>query len=112
MTLIGKFETVRWKFYSPSLLYLTQVRFLNGGVRGVYQFGNFYYSLFCFLFAEYPLFQDLILDNKLCELVIHLALNDAESYVCASATKCLTAMVQVDRLWNEELRDKDLVVRK
>ncbi|XP_034249163.1 uncharacterized protein LOC117650022 isoform X2 [Thrips palmi] len=59
--------------------------------------------------SKYPLFQDLILDNKLCEVVVHLALNDAESYVCASATKCLTAMVRVDRLWNEELMDKDLV---
>lgn len=59
---------------------------------------------------EYPLFQELILDNKLCEVVVHLALNDAENYVCASATKCLTAMVRVDRLWNEELMDKDLVV--
>ncbi|KAK3931173.1 BRCA1-associated ATM activator 1 [Frankliniella fusca] len=59
--------------------------------------------------TKYPLFQELILDNKLTEVVVHLALNDAENYVCASATKCLTAMVCVDRFWNEELTDKDLV---
>ncbi|XP_052129006.1 uncharacterized protein LOC113202106 isoform X3 [Frankliniella occidentalis] len=59
--------------------------------------------------TKYPLFQELILDNKLTEVVVHLALNDAENYVCASATKCLTAMIRVDRFWNEELSDKDLV---
>jgi len=63
-----------------------------------------------FLSLEFPAFQEHVLENELCPLVLVLAMDDSESYVRASAIKCLCAMVRVQRFWTDCLASQNLPV--
>lgn len=63
-----------------------------------------------FLSTEFPAFQEHVLENELCTLVLVLAMDDSESYVRASAIKCLCAMVRVQRFWTDCLASQNLPV--
>ncbi|XP_071444768.1 BRCA1-associated ATM activator 1 [Hetaerina americana] len=52
---------------------------------------------------KFPVFQEMLLKNNLCELTVKVGIIDSEPYVRGSALACLTAMVQVTPLWNEGL---------
>lgn len=54
----------------------------------------------------------MILDSELPSLVITMAVSDSESYVRASAIKCLAEMVQVNEFWDPVLDKQELVVRQ
>jgi hypothetical protein len=60
--------------------------------------------------TEFPAFQEHVLENELCPLVLVLAMDDSESYVRASAIKCLCAMVRVQRFWTDCLASQDMPV--
>lgn len=60
--------------------------------------------------TEFPAFQQLILEHGICPVVVHLAKNDAESFVRASALNCLCPMVNVKVLWEQCLSSMDLMV--
>ncbi|KAJ9580213.1 hypothetical protein L9F63_004156, partial [Diploptera punctata] len=57
---------------------------------------------------KFPAFQDHVVENELCPLVLVLAMDDTESYVRASAIKCLCAMVRVQRFWTDCLASQNL----
>ncbi|XP_069697444.1 BRCA1-associated ATM activator 1 [Periplaneta americana] len=57
---------------------------------------------------KFPAFQEHVLENELCPLVLVLAMDDTESYVRASAIKCLCSMVRVQRFWTDCLASQDL----
>ncbi|XP_063240343.1 uncharacterized protein LOC134541106 isoform X2 [Bacillus rossius redtenbacheri] len=58
--------------------------------------------------AGFPSFQELVLESGLCELALAAAAGDGESYVRASALKCLGTMVRVPRLWDACLASREL----
>lgn len=47
---------------------------------------------------------------KIPPIVYEMAKHDSESYVRASAYKCLTKMVSINTLWENSLSQLDLVV--
>lgn len=60
---------------------------------------------------EYPAFQKHILDSQICPIVDAIARNDTESYVRASALKCLKTMLQIKLFWDGYLTSSNLIVR-
>lgn len=66
--------------------------------------------VYLFVSIEFPAFQEHVLENELCPLVLVLAMDDSESYVRASAIKCLCAMVRVQRFWTDCLASQHLPV--
>ncbi|XP_075230769.1 integrator complex assembly factor Brat1 isoform X2 [Lycorma delicatula] len=58
---------------------------------------------------KFPAFQNLLLESNFPSAIISMVECDEESYVRASAIICLQKMVQVKRLWEEALFDKNLV---
>ncbi|XP_046406270.1 uncharacterized protein LOC124171171 [Ischnura elegans] len=57
---------------------------------------------------KFPVFQEMLLKHKLCEIAVKAGVIDSEPYVRASALACLTSMVQVSLLWAECLSTLDL----
>lgn len=72
--------------------------------RIIFHFFSFFVSI------EFPAFQQHILENGLCPVVVQVAQNDAEPYVRASALKCLSQMVHVTLLWEHYLSSMNLIV--
>lgn len=60
--------------------------------------------------SEFPAFQEHILSNGLCPLVVDIAKNDSEYYVRASALNCISQMVPVNMFWEQCFSSLDLVV--
>ncbi|KAK9888026.1 hypothetical protein WA026_000309 [Henosepilachna vigintioctopunctata] len=60
---------------------------------------------------EFQSFQKVIVDNDLCNLVLNMSLLDGESFVRASAIKCLNNLVQIDLFWKNHLKDQDIIVK-
>lgn len=61
-------------------------------------------------FSEFPAFQEHILSNGLCPLVVDIAKNDSEYYVRASALSCISQMVPVNMFWEQCFSALDLIV--
>ncbi|XP_047107452.1 uncharacterized protein LOC124776482 [Schistocerca piceifrons] len=57
---------------------------------------------------KFPVFQDHLLEHELIGLVVAMSIDDAESYVRASAINCLCHMVKIERFWAECLFAQDL----
>ncbi|XP_022209775.2 uncharacterized protein LOC111065718 [Drosophila obscura] len=58
---------------------------------------------------KFPAFQQFLIDAKIPPIVYEMAKNDSESYVRASAFKCLSQMVTINLLWDNGLSQLDLV---
>lgn len=58
---------------------------------------------------KFPAFQQHILENGLCPVVVHLAKNDSEAFVRASALNSLCPMVNVKVIWEQCLSSMDLM---
>ncbi|KAL3273965.1 hypothetical protein HHI36_015387 [Cryptolaemus montrouzieri] len=58
---------------------------------------------------DFPSFQKIILNNGFCNLVLTVSLMDGESFVRASALKCLHHLVQIDAFWKNHLENQDVV---
>ncbi|XP_017142330.1 uncharacterized protein LOC108155781 [Drosophila miranda] len=58
---------------------------------------------------KFPAFQQFLIDAKIPPIVYEMAKNDSESYVRASAFKCLSQMVSINLLWENCLSQLDLV---
>lgn len=59
---------------------------------------------------EFPAFQKMVLDARLCQLAVVLTTDDNESFVRASAIKSVTAMIKVPGFWNDCLEYEQLPV--
>ncbi|CAO1423827.1 unnamed protein product [Diamesa serratosioi] len=57
---------------------------------------------------KFPAFQKHILEHHICEIVEIIAKNDTESYVRASALKCLNSMISIKLFWEHALNSMDL----
>ncbi|KAJ8916096.1 hypothetical protein NQ315_004462 [Exocentrus adspersus] len=53
---------------------------------------------------KFPSFRDTVLDADLTSLVLKMALHDGESFVRATAVKCLQQMVKVQDFWDNLLK--------
>ncbi|XP_012283609.1 uncharacterized protein LOC105701446 [Orussus abietinus] len=58
---------------------------------------------------KYPAFQDFLLVNRFLQLAIEVATNDTESYVRASALTFISTTVRINKLWDAELCQLDLL---
>lgn len=63
-----------------------------------------------FLFSEFPAFQNFLYEAKMCPIILQMAKNDQEAYVRASALKCLSKMVMINVIWENDLNNNDLLV--
>lgn len=63
------------------------------------------------LFAEYPAFQKFLLTNQFPKVALEIVKTDGESYVRASALTFLATIVRINKLWDEQLSQLDLIVR-
>ncbi|EDW84549.1 uncharacterized protein Dwil_GK13078 [Drosophila willistoni] len=59
--------------------------------------------------SKFPAFQQFLIDAKIPPIVYEMAKNDSESYVRASAFKCLAKMVSINALWEHGLSQMDMV---
>lgn len=59
---------------------------------------------------EFPSFQELLQIENFPHLVLQLCENDSESFVRASALKCLQHMIKGDVLWKEFFEQEQLPV--
>ena len=50
------------------------------------------------------------MDSELPTLVVKMSTCDGESFVRATAIKCLQEMIQVEEIWNNALKTEDLSV--
>lgn len=60
--------------------------------------------------TEFPAFQQHIISNGLCPIVVQIAQHDAEFYVRASALACLCQMVQLNSYWEQCTSSENLTV--
>ncbi|KRT83220.1 HEAT domain-containing protein, partial [Oryctes borbonicus] len=61
-----------------------------------------------FAYSKFPSFQKVIIDSDLITLVVTMAVSDSESFVRASAIKCLQEMIKVNEFWNPTLTQQHL----
>ncbi|KAI8129654.1 hypothetical protein FF38_13103 [Lucilia cuprina] len=59
--------------------------------------------------VKFPAFQQFLHDYKMCPIVLQMAKNDQEPYVRASALKCLSKMVLINIIWDNDLNNQDLI---
>lgn len=59
---------------------------------------------------EFTAFQEHIVSNGLCRIIVQIAQNDAEPYTRASALACLSQMVLVDIYWETCLSSINIIV--
>ncbi|XP_046751934.1 uncharacterized protein LOC124414869 isoform X2 [Diprion similis] len=57
---------------------------------------------------KYPAFQDLLLANQFPQLIVDIVTTDEIGYVRATAVKCLSTFVRLDKIWAEKLYHLDL----
>lgn len=62
------------------------------------------------LFAEYPAFQEFLLTNQFPKVAIEIVKTDGESYVRASALTFIATIVRINKLWDHQLSQLDLIV--
>ncbi|XP_008197118.1 uncharacterized protein LOC100141760 isoform X11 [Tribolium castaneum] len=58
--------------------------------------------------GEFPSLQKVLMDSELPTLVVKMSTCDSESFVRATAIKCLQEMIQVEEIWNNALKSEDL----
>ncbi|XP_008197120.1 uncharacterized protein LOC100141760 isoform X12 [Tribolium castaneum] len=58
--------------------------------------------------AKFPSLQKVLMDSELPTLVVKMSTCDSESFVRATAIKCLQEMIQVEEIWNNALKSEDL----
>lgn len=59
-------------------------------------------------FKKFPSFSNIVLDADLPSLILKMALIDGESFVRATAVKCLQEMVKVEAFWNNLLESSNV----
>ncbi|KAL9873266.1 LOW QUALITY PROTEIN: uncharacterized protein ACN2A1_014378 [Glossina fuscipes fuscipes] len=59
--------------------------------------------------CKFPAFQQFLHDFKLCSIVSDMLRNDSETYVRASALKCLSKMVVINVIWENNLNGHELI---
>uniref|UniRef100_A0A1A9ZPU6 Uncharacterized protein n=1 Tax=Glossina pallidipes TaxID=7398 RepID=A0A1A9ZPU6_GLOPL len=59
--------------------------------------------------CKFPAFQQFLHDFKLCSIVSDMLRNDSETYVRASALKCLSKMVAINVIWENNLNGHELI---
>uniref|UniRef100_A0A1A9W9D7 Uncharacterized protein n=1 Tax=Glossina brevipalpis TaxID=37001 RepID=A0A1A9W9D7_9MUSC len=59
--------------------------------------------------CKFPAFQQFLHDFKLCSIVSDMLRNDSETYVRASALKCLSKMVVINVIWENDLNGQELI---
>ncbi|XP_044272399.1 uncharacterized protein LOC123016210 isoform X7 [Tribolium madens] len=57
---------------------------------------------------KFPSLQKVLMDSELPTLVVKMSTCDSESFVRATAIKCLQEMIQVEEIWNNALKSEDL----
>jgi hypothetical protein len=57
---------------------------------------------------KFPSLQKVLMDSELPTLVVKMSTCDGESFVRATAIKCLQEMIQVEEIWNNALKSEDL----
>ncbi|XP_063917681.1 uncharacterized protein LOC135133272 isoform X2 [Zophobas morio] len=57
---------------------------------------------------KFPSLQKVLMDSELPTLVVKMSTCDGESFVRATAIKCLQEMIQVEEIWNNALKTEDL----
>lgn len=60
--------------------------------------------------TEFPAFQQHIISNGLCPIVVQIAQHDSEFYVRASALACLRQMVELNAYWEKCTSSVNLTV--
>ncbi|XP_044272394.1 uncharacterized protein LOC123016210 isoform X3 [Tribolium madens] len=58
--------------------------------------------------SKFPSLQKVLMDSELPTLVVKMSTCDSESFVRATAIKCLQEMIQVEEIWNNALKSEDL----
>ncbi|XP_063917687.1 uncharacterized protein LOC135133272 isoform X8 [Zophobas morio] len=58
--------------------------------------------------TKFPSLQKVLMDSELPTLVVKMSTCDGESFVRATAIKCLQEMIQVEEIWNNALKTEDL----
>ncbi|XP_063917688.1 uncharacterized protein LOC135133272 isoform X9 [Zophobas morio] len=58
--------------------------------------------------SKFPSLQKVLMDSELPTLVVKMSTCDGESFVRATAIKCLQEMIQVEEIWNNALKTEDL----
>lgn len=71
---------------------------------------NYYVLIIFFCLTEFPSLQKVLMDSELPTLVVKMSTCDSESFVRATAIKCLQEMIQVEEIWNNALKSEDLPV--
>jgi hypothetical protein len=66
----------------------------------------------CCFCLEFPSLQKVLMDSELPTLVVKMSTCDGESFVRATAIKCLQEMIQVEEIWNNALKSEDLSVSR
>lgn len=89
----GKSETARWSFLLLYAKFQTQVITIYKLCKILQK------HLGASSFTEFPSFQDIVLRAKLPNLVLDMCTNDNQSFVRASALKCLQEIIKVNNLW-------------
>ncbi|KAJ3644738.1 hypothetical protein Zmor_022445 [Zophobas morio] len=59
-------------------------------------------------YIKFPSLQKVLMDSELPTLVVKMSTCDGESFVRATAIKCLQEMIQVEEIWNNALKTEDL----
>ncbi|XP_023311983.1 uncharacterized protein LOC108911272 [Anoplophora glabripennis] len=59
-------------------------------------------------FKKFPSFRNIVLDADLPSLILKMALLDGESFVRATAVKCLQEMVKLQAFWNNLLESSNV----
>ncbi|XP_011877845.1 PREDICTED: uncharacterized protein LOC105567523 [Vollenhovia emeryi] len=58
---------------------------------------------------KYPAFQDFLLINQFPKVAVDIIKTDGESYVRASALTFVTTMIRINKLWQQQLSQVDLL---
>ncbi|XP_073839437.1 uncharacterized protein [Musca autumnalis] len=59
--------------------------------------------------VKFPAFQNFLYEAKMCPIILQMAKHDQEAYVRASALKCLSKMVMINVIWENDLNNTDLI---
>lgn len=58
--------------------------------------------------AEFPVFQNYLVEHEIPPLIYTISKNDSEAYVRESALKCISRMVNIDLIWENSIKKFDL----
>lgn len=113
-TLYMKLHDRSWEVRDTALEVVHSISSISQTSNFFFNFEYTFYFIFKFnLFTlEFLSFQKMILDTDLLSLVVTMSISDSESFVRASAIKCLQEMIIVREFWTPILENKSLPVRK